>query len=66
MVYSVTQISNDIKTSLLKNIPDKLIVEGEISNFKVSNGNMFFTLKDEESSISVLSWSFEKYFSADG
>ncbi len=66
MVYTVTQISNDIKTSLLKSIPDKLIVEGEISNFKVSNGNMFFTLKDEESSISVVSWSFEKYFSADG
>jgi exodeoxyribonuclease VII large subunit len=66
MVYTVTQISNDIKTTLLKGIPDKLIVEGEISNFKVSNGNMFFTLKDEESSISVVSWSFEKYFSADG
>jgi exodeoxyribonuclease VII large subunit len=62
MVWSVTQISNEIKTSLLKNIPDKLIIEGEISNYKVSNGNMFFTLKDEESSISVVSWSYEKYF----
>ncbi len=62
MVWSVSQISNEIKTSLLKNIPDKLIIEGEISNYKVSNGNMFFTLKDEESSISVVSWSYEKYF----
>lgn len=66
MVYTVSQISNQIKTSLSSNIPDKLIVEGEISNFKVSNGNLFFTLKDEESSISIVSWSFEKYFDVIG
>ncbi len=65
MIYSVSQISNDIKTLLLKNIPDKIIVEGEISNFKNSNGNLFFTLKDEDSSISTVSWSYEKYFNAD-
>ena len=65
MVYTVSQISNEIKTSLSKSIPDKLLVEGEISNFKVSNGNLFFTLKDEESSISVVSWSYEKYFDVD-
>ena len=62
MSYTVSQITNEIKTALLKNIPDKLYVEGEISNYKVSNSNMFFTLKDEESSISVVSWGFEKYF----
>ena len=65
MSYTVSQITNEIKTALLKNIPDKLYVEGEISNYKVSNGNMFFTLKDEESAISVVSWGFEKYFDAD-
>ena len=65
MVYTVTQISNEIKTILSKNIPDKLTVEGEISNLKLSNGNMFFTLKDEDSSISVVSWSYEKYFTVD-
>lgn len=62
MSYTVSQITNEIKTALLKNVPDKLYVEGEISNYKVSNGNMFFTLKDEESAISVVSWGFEKYF----
>jgi exodeoxyribonuclease VII large subunit len=66
MVYTVSQISNEIKTILGTNIPDKLTVEGEISNFKVSNGNLFFTLKDEESSISIVSWSFEKYFDIEG
>lgn len=65
MSYTVSQITNEIKTALLKNIPDKLNIEGEISNYKVSNGNMFFTLKDEESAISVVSWGFEKYFSDD-
>jgi len=65
MSYTVSQITNEIKTSLLKNIPDKLNVEGEISNYKVSNSNMFFTLKDEESAISVVSWGYEKYFSSD-
>jgi exodeoxyribonuclease VII large subunit len=65
MSYTVSQITNEIKTALLKNIPDKLNVEGEISNYKVSNSNMFFTLKDEESAISVVSWGFEKYFDND-
>ena len=65
MVYSVTELSSEIKTILLKNVPDKLIVEGEISNLKNSNGNLFFTLKDNDSSISVVSWSYEKYFELD-
>lgn len=63
MSFTVSELSNEIKTALLKNIPDKLTVEGEISNLKISNGNLFFTLKDEESAISVVSWSYEKYFS---
>ncbi len=66
MIYTVSEISNEIKTFLAINIPNKLIVEGEISNFKISNGNLFFTLKDEESSISIVSWYFEKYFDIDG
>ena len=65
MVYSVSELSNEIKTFLSKNVPDKLIVEGEISNLKNSNGNLFFTLKDSDSSISVVSWSYEKYFELD-
>ena len=35
MVYSVSELSNEIKTFLSKNVPDKLIVEGEISNLKI-------------------------------
>lgn len=65
MNYTVSELSNSIKNTLSKSIPDKLIVTGEISNYKVSNGNMFFTLKDNDSSISVVSWNHEKYFSSD-
>jgi len=65
MSFTVSELSNEIKNTLLKNIPDKLTVEGEISNLKISNGNLFFTLKDEESAISVVSWSYEKYFNTE-
>ena len=65
MVFTVSQISNEIKTILTTNIPDKITIEGEISNLKISNGNLFFTLKDEDSAISIASWSYEKYFNVD-
>ena len=65
MVYTVSQISNEIKDILTTNIPDKITIEGEISNLKISNNNLFFTLKDEDSAISIASWSYEKYFNID-
>jgi exodeoxyribonuclease VII large subunit len=34
-------------------------VSGEISNFKISNKNLFATLKDNESCINVVAWGYE-------
>ena len=65
MVYTVSEITNELKNILANNISNKLIIEGEISNLKVSNNNLFFTLKDEESAISIASWSYSKYFNID-
>ena len=65
---SVKELNEQIKVCLLESIPDKLRIQGEISNLKLSNGNMFMTLKDQDqsqdnntSAISVVSWGYAKY-----
>lgn len=61
MSYTVSELNNEIKTIITSLLNDNIIVTGEISNFKISNNNLFFTLKDEESAISALSWNYQKY-----
>jgi exodeoxyribonuclease VII large subunit len=53
---SVGDFNSLIKELLVENLSDVVKVKGEVSNFKFSNGNTFFTLKDKDSSISVVSW----------
>lgn len=50
--FSVAEISKYIST-LLKRDPMliNVFVEGEVSNFKKSSGNIYFSLKDEDASI---------------
>ncbi|MDD5072287.1 MAG: exodeoxyribonuclease VII large subunit [Candidatus Omnitrophica bacterium] len=49
LVYSVTQITREIKVVLEDAFP-QVWVEGEVSNFKLhSSGHMYFALKDPES-----------------
>lgn len=56
-IFTVTDLNNDIKQTLVGNY--KLItVVGEVSNFKVTNGTAFFTLKDATSQISVCSFNY--------
>ena len=58
LVYSVTQINNEIKTILEDSYPSVWIC-GEISSFKTySSGHMYFNLKDENSQISAVMFSF--------
>ncbi len=61
MSYTVSELNNEIKTIITSLLNDNIIVTGEISNFKISNNNLFFTLKDDDSAISALSWNFQKY-----
>jgi exodeoxyribonuclease VII large subunit len=53
---SVTQLSNKIKNILLDKFPITLKIKGEISNIKNSGNNIYLTLKDESSSINVVSF----------
>lgn len=53
-VYSISEITNKIKDILEKNI-GCVTLEGEVSNYKAqSSGHLYFTLKDETSSISAV------------
>jgi exodeoxyribonuclease VII large subunit len=55
-VYSVTEITREIKIHLENRFPE-LWVEGEISNFKKhSSGHLYFSLKDQEAQISCVMW----------
>lgn len=58
--YTVTSINNQIKELFSNIFSEKIIVDGEISNLKISNNNLFLTLKDDESSINVISWGYGK------
>lgn len=58
LIYSVTQINSEIKT-ILEDSYRSVWVCGEISGFKkYSSGHMYFSLKDENSQISAVMFSF--------
>lgn len=53
---SVTKLNEQIKDVIMGGFTKQMNVQGEISNVKISNGHTFLTLKDEGSSINVVSW----------
>jgi exodeoxyribonuclease VII large subunit len=54
LVYTVTQISNEIKLILEDSYP-AIWVEGEISNFRLYNsGHMYFNVKDQNAQIKAI------------
>jgi len=63
-IYTVSQITSLIKTSLENSLPAQLTITGEISNFKQhqSSGHCYFELKDENAILPCVMWSssFEK------
>lgn len=57
-IYSVTEITREIRTLLEENLP-AVWVEGEISNYLLhSSGHRYFTLKDENAQIKCTLWRF--------
>ncbi len=55
-IFTVTQLNNSIK-NLIENNFEFIEVSGEVSQLtKHSSGHIYFTLKDEESIISVICW----------
>ncbi len=56
MSFTVTQLNNSIK-NLIENNFEMIEVSGEVSQLtKHSSGHIYFTLKDEESILSVICW----------
>ncbi len=57
-VYSVSQINSLIKGTLEEGLPARLIVRGQISDWKRHHsGHCYFILKDESSQLSCILWS---------
>ena len=57
-VYTVSQLTSRIRDALHKQFRD-ILVEGEISNFKLyPSGHLYFTLKDETSSLRAVMFNF--------
>jgi exodeoxyribonuclease VII large subunit len=56
IVYSVSELTNQIKLLLEENFPN-VWVEGEISNYKKHySGHYYFTLKDQSSQVACVMW----------
>ncbi|MBD9220427.1 MAG: hypothetical protein EGQ35_08980 [Clostridiales bacterium] len=62
-IYSVSKINSYIKATLENDfVLNSVWVTGEISNFKYhSSGNMFFSLKDNDSAISCIMFKGDAY-----
>jgi exodeoxyribonuclease VII large subunit len=56
-IYTVSQINSLIKETLEENLPSRLVIKGEISNFKHHpSGHCYFSLKDEKSNLPCAMW----------
>jgi exodeoxyribonuclease VII large subunit len=58
-ILSVDELTNIIKLTITEKLCNNVKVTGEISNVKISNQNMYFTLKDELASINVVMWKLQ-------
>ncbi len=57
-IFTVSQVTSRIRESLHKQFRD-ILVEGEISNFKLyPSGHLYFTLKDEASALRAVMFNF--------
>ncbi len=56
-IYTVSQINSLIKETLEENLPSRLVIKGEITNFKHHpSGHCYFSLKDENSNLPCAMW----------
>lgn len=56
-IYSVSQINSLVKVALLESLPPRLIVRGEISDWKRhTSGHCYFSLKDENAVLPCVMW----------
>jgi len=56
-IYTVSQVNSLIKAILENNLPDKLTITGEITDWKLHHsGHCYFLLKDESSQLPCVMW----------
>jgi exodeoxyribonuclease VII large subunit len=56
-IYTVSQVNSLIKVALEDKLPPRLIVRGEISDWKVhSSGHCYFSLKDQSGILPCIMW----------
>lgn len=55
---TVFELTEQIKNMFKNEFDELIIVTGEISNWKLSKTNVFFTLKDENASINAVIWNY--------
>jgi exodeoxyribonuclease VII large subunit len=57
-IYTVSQVNSLIKTALEETLPSRLVVSGEIRDFKRhTSGHCYFSLKDESGILPCVMWS---------
>ena len=56
-IYTVRQLNTVIKAALEYNLPNRLTISGEVTNFKpASSGHWYFSLKDAGSVVPCVMW----------
>lgn len=60
MEYTVSEFSKVLGDLLKTNFGNKLLINGQIANCKVSGSNCYFNLKDEESTINCVIFRYNK------
>jgi exodeoxyribonuclease VII large subunit len=56
-IYTVSQVNTLIKIALEETLPSRMVVQGEIRDFKRhSSGHCYFTLKDENGILPCVMW----------
>jgi len=58
-ILTVSEVTESIKNLFKVNFDKSINVIGELTNIKTSKGNLFCTLKDDSSIISVVIWNYE-------
>lgn len=57
-IFTVSEINNRIKNLVESNFYP-ICIKGEISDLKISHSHMYFTIKDESSSLSCALWNYK-------
>jgi exodeoxyribonuclease VII large subunit len=58
IIYTISEFSQLIENTLKNNLGSEYFLEGEVSNVRLSNHHLFFTVKDNAASVDCVIWRF--------